>query len=1739
MGDSTPPSRPDRLSALPERLSALPERLSALPGQLLVAFKPRRFRSALATIAKVLGVGAIFLTGTVGGLLLHLNTPQGRATGRQIANFALKPVFQGRIDVGPIDDLSLEHARVKHATIYDPNGVAIIEAEGIEADIATLDLLRALFLEEGPVVVDISRTRIDRANVLLLPDEQGVPSIAATFIPRDQTPSKPGGRATVVDIPDIEIATAHVQSDLAALFDADLGNLKASVTVRDDQVVAVDATGATIHLTELLPAPVAGDITYHLRVDLRKRALREAMGETRPQSPIVMWATVDGTIGEVPIAARGVLDGLHLDTKLQLPHVDPQAVKDIFSFIPLEVAARGRISVEGELPSSLRLDGEIDVGEAPDVARIHASGGIGAEDGVRVSLGLEGEHINPRDFIADAPEARVDTRGRVQIAINPGEGLPEVTAEIATAKTVGFGQTIPELDAVVHVHQGEILASVTAHEPGMPVDAQLTVKDGAVAFSADARSTDLREATRLGKALQGAVRARVDGRFEDGELDAHVTATGVGVGTPGAPGSGARADRVALTAKVSGPLIGLSVQGQANASGLDLAGEKLDNVRLGVNGSVLTPTVSLRVEDKERGTLEAGGTLSVLGRAARNVTFKVEREGESARGDIAEIDVDKGLAIRGVSIKQGSIGNVAGSLSVDQGELTGTLRADGLDLGRVQRLLGLPVTMTGVANLDVNVQRTGDGRRGSFELELARSNLLFVQGVSARVSARFDGEGVEASGFVRVVEDPDHKDGAPSNEKPGPVQPGPVPNQPAPAAPVPELPPIVCEGPIAEVRFANVKARLPGPLLSFDSWKNATGSADIAADHVDLGCIERRIPSILWPFEQARGLLTARFKMSKKPGDRSVTIDDLVGSSVGLVLVGKEKAWRSDHLDVAVKGRIDGVTGTTTTKAAVYEHTSADVLALLSTTLDFDPTKFFTDATAAMRELPRAPLSLELEVPRRPIEEFRVLPEPLATSIPAMDGIVGAKLSATGTLEQPKVELNLRARGLLPAGAATSGGWVPAVNVRVDAAYDASKPTEQGTVAVVARAERKEIARALATLTLPADAIFNRKKDAELPWSGKLEAELKGLPFETIPTLADRGLQGSLHGRIALNGLNESPWGSVEITSRQLKIQGQPLKVKVDASIDETGAASFATTVFDDPAQKPDEPIGETLTELTERLGGPTLVARGRATMPWLAKAVPVLDPTKPGELSIDAEGFRLSALYPLVAGPVSKLDGLLTGRATLRWDDLTKPLTARVDLLDKVCAITDTKGNILVRQEPVGGQCPSDRVLIEAPGELKLTDVVAYIPVVGQELHDGRATIVSEPGPDGTQRLVVRDFEVQGSTGRVVGGSDAPDATVATGVPSYQPHVTLNGLSLVGAKGTFIVPKTEKIPITVEGVSFGKANGRVDFDLSPSGIPTPIAGLPTPAKTVRTRVRVSQASFELPASSSRDVQSLEATRGIQVSALLGPPEEVRSGEATRYEFDVAVDPTELKSNAIDLRLRSDGDLKLVLADRLYASGDVEIVDGSVVVNKKKFEIDRGLVRLRPEQVGNPYVNLTAHWEASSDLRVFVDYQGLLSPITDDKIRFRADPPLTQDEIVQMLIFGQGTTASATNLVGTVGGTVATGFANDLLAAATGSFFRDVTVSIGASETESSVGASWHGSDNVTVGAGFRQQQEQTTDRTSTERCGDLYLEWRVSDRWSLRGSSGYCGDDEASSNQGDIEDGISIGLDALWQYRY
>ncbi len=418
----------------------------------------------------------------------------------------------------------------------------------------------------------------------------------------------------------------------------------------------------------------------------------------------------------------------------------------------------------------------------------------------------------------------------------------------------------------------------------------------------------------------------------------------------------------------------------------------------------------------------------------------------------------------------------------------------------------------------------------------------------------------------------------------------------------------------------------------------------------------------------------------------------------------------------------------------------------------------------------------------------------------------------------------------------------------------------------------------------------------------------------------------------------------------------------------------------------------------------------------------------------------------------------------------------------------------------------------------MELTNGVVHIPQIGQELKNAHFVVRSrEQGS-----LQFDDIQAEGISGRIYGSATAK----------------MKGLVFQSSKANFTIDKSESLPITFEGVPLGQAYGKLSVEAEK---------LP---REMRVWVKLTDLHLALPASSSRAVQSLEPHPDIIVSHAIGQKKEPRREDALAWITTVDLGTTHIEGMGVDMKLTSpkESPLRIELRQDARMSGEVQVVGGTFEVIGKKFEIERGLVRLREEEAGNPYVNITARWDAPEGTRVYVDYAGVLKPITEQKLRFRSDPPLTQQAILAMVLSGgsSGSTgeaseqgsANATDLAANVvGGEIASTQINAVLSQIAP--LRGLSTRLGTSDSGRlrttvmyelgdtvKAEASYEG---LPSGSRLEGIQTDVNDPYGTANRTEINIDWRFYKNWSLRGSFGF----------GGVNQQPSSGLDVLWQYRY
>jgi hypothetical protein len=519
---------------------------------------------------------------------------------------------------------------------------------------------------------------------------------------------------------------------------------------------------------------------------------------------------------------------------------------------------------------------------------------------------------------------------------------------------------------------------------------------------------------------------------------------------------------------------------------------------------------------------------------------------------------------------------------------------------------------------------------------------------------------------------------------------------------------------------------------------------------------------------------------------------------------------------------------------------------------------------------------------------------------------------------------------------------------------------------------------------------------------------------------------------------------------------------RLDASISSQSLA-VANLKIDDLRVSAKAGGNRLLSEVGLRLGQGSARARLEGAMQWGARPVPRIE--RDATATLQARDFQLRALTPILASNVSEIAG-------------------RLDAETKLTVTPDAT---------------------ELTGQARLRQGVLQLPAIGQRFSDIRADVaVSE------DRIRLQQLTARGSTGRLSASGSA----------------TLDGFELRRAEGKLEISKDDKIPLTLQGAVLGDAWGNVavryvnaspqtapqlEVDVQRFGLVMPESGSYglqdlEPAEDIRIGVRRADGRFvELP------VQPLEPADD-DAPAAEEPQQPLRIGVTLR---NVTVERGQMVS------ARLGGELDVISGKETLVTGRIEIRGGELDVQGKTFEIERGVITFTGENPGNPTITATARWDSPAGYTVYAEYLGT---VEDGKIRLRSEPPLTDDQIANLLMFGSpessgGGTDPTTESValGVAGGTATRGLNKALSDFTSLDVSTRIDTSTGSARPELVFQVTPRLEARVTRAVG-EPPAGQSPDRTF------LTLELRIRQNWAL---SGTLGDYGASA------------LDLIWRKRY
>lgn len=750
---------------------------------------------------------------------------------------------------------------------------------------------------------------------------------------------------------------------------------------------------------------------------------------------------------------------------------------------------------------------------------------------------------------------------------------------------------------------------------------------------------------------------------------------------------------------------------------------------------------------------------------------------------------------------------------------------------------------------------------------------------------------------------------------------------------------------VGKVQISTRDGRLGGDVLAKTAFVEATGAVDTKLE-IDLAAALSLVPAFFRPLEAVEGILTATTSVSRKDGKARPDVKTLV-STRGLeveLLPSKE----------GVRGqRFTGMDGAV---AGEYVGTENDLVlgaavadphgSLVEVGLRTKPPldAALAGGPALREKLMATPFALSVRVPER---KLRDLPEFVPTN--GLLGSVGLRLGASGTVRKPDLAAVVTVKGLQsPQRSKQLGAQRGPQNRPLDLTIASTFADDKGQVDATVDVDGRTVMTAKTHGALAFSDILEQREGGPR-WKASGGVHFFALPLRPLSSIARVPLSGCLTGIVTLEDLHEDAKVAVDLRVDGLRIRGVSFREARILGKAEGGVASIDAAILQEDGE---------------------LRAKGEGGLKWGAALAPTPDFEKPATGALEAKAFRLAPLQPLLQDTFSKLDGRLT--ADLRYSQTGRdPRTGKLS------------------------------------GQVFLRDGVVDPVIVGQELHDVRADIrITEGG-----EIRLENASLRGSEGRA----------------HLEGIAQVEGLALKSATAKLTIAKREAIPVTFEGVEYGEAFGEVRLTAKEKeGILTLDVALPrltvelpdTPTKstqkleeepTIRTGTRTETRFAALPLGNPKDRKREEKPQPVddlvRADGTLErkpPPAPAKGGVLVRV--DLGNELRIRKGSEIDLYLRGSIDAS-TLEDKVAVSGLIQVSRGYAEVQGRRFQIERASVSFNPDHAASdPTLSATALYIAPDSTRVYADFIGTASA---GKLRLRSEPPLTQAEILSLVVFGQ------------------------------------------------------------------------------------------------------------------------------------
>lgn len=347
----------------------------------------------------------------------------------------------------------------------------------------------------------------------------------------------------------------------------------------------------------------------------------------------------------------------------------------------------------------------------------------------------------------------------------------------------------------------------------------------------------------------------------------------------------------------------------------------------------------------------------------------------------------------------------------------------------------------------------------------------------------------------------------------------------------------------------------------------------------------------------------------------------------------------------------------------------------------------------------------------------------------------------------------------------------------------------------------------------------------------------------------------------------------------------------------------------------------------------------------WRNNYVPSLGDVATGQ--IVSQRFPLRTLSPLVSSAVANLDGLVDA---------------------------ELRGSIQ------GGAPVLSGKVVVSEGSIQF-------PLVGQQFRDVKAEI--DWAKNGQVTLKKASFRGVTGRARVKGGAQ------------------MNGLRPESANFQLQVDRTDRLPLSVQGLGVGEfwgdVRGKVDLSWENNRI--------------KADVDFREFQVVFPEIVTGSVQSLKPDEHVSAGVWVNEKEFVvvplqpvekkkESGESWTVQTSINLGKNFWVQQGPTRRIRIGGGILIAAEEEATVEGQLSLSQGRIQLNGRMFEIEEGTVTFQPGDPANPIIVAEARWQSPEGTVVIARFLG---PVQSGEMTLTSEPPLPQDQIVSLLLFGDTT----------------------------------------------------------------------------------------------------------------------------------